>query len=351
MFNDDQGGNPVPITNIGHAAFNMKNEAAMLHFYRDILGMKELFTLTLRPVLERFESGKISQNMLSEQQAEYYAWLRNVADQPWITYLKLADRQFIELFYDLGRNPREITDRDEIFGYSKLNYEVDDAAALAEHLRNSGIVLKEDLHPAPDGSIEFSVSDPDGNEVRFTQYTERTGTAKAKDPAHKVCSLVNYTAQLTFDVQDTINMPAFYEHGLGLKKVLTVTAGESAAAAEKAPDADSGKTDRIEASGTQPRMEYYEAAPHQYIVLVYPAGGRKLREDRYLEDAYGYQHFCLEVSDVQAAYDAAARNGIRPETEISLGLAGSRQFWIRDPDGNRIELMEYTEGALQNRII
>ena len=40
-------------------------------------------------------------------------------------------------------------------------------------------------------------------------------------------------------------------------------------------------------------------------------------------------------------------NGITPDTKISPGADGAYQFWLTDPDGNRLELMEYTEDALQ----
>ena len=38
---------------------------------------------------------------------------------------------------------------------------------------------------------------------------------------------------------------------------------------------------------------------------------------------------------------------MKPDTEISLGADGAYQFWLVDPDGNRLELMEYAEGAKQ----
>jgi len=37
----------------------------------------------------------------------------------------------------------------------------------------------------------------------------------------------------------------------------------------------------------------------------------------------------------------------RSYTEIALGVEGSYQFWLVDPDGNRLELMEYTKEAKQ----
>ena len=72
-----------------------------------------------------------------------------------------------------------------------------------------------------------------------------------------------------------------------------------------------------------------------------------MREDRKLQDSYGYQHICIEVSDIRKAWKVVTSNGIKPDTEISLGLDGAYQFWLTDPDGNRMEFMEYTEGAMQ----
>ena len=35
-------------------------------------------------------------------------------------------------------------------------------------------------------------------------------------------------------------------------------------------------------------------------------------------------------------------------TEMELGGDGAWQAWITDPDGNRIELHQYTDASLQN---
>ena len=68
-----------------------------------------------------------------------------------------------------------------------------------------------------------------------------------------------------------------------------------------------------------------------------------------LECCDGYQHLCIEVSDIEETWKICKEHAIRPDTEIKLGPDFSRQFWITDPDGNRIELMEYTEKAWQLR--
>jgi catechol 2,3-dioxygenase-like lactoylglutathione lyase family enzyme len=59
-----------------------------------------------------------------------------------------------------------------------------------------------------------------------------------------------------------------------------------------------------------------------------------------------YQHFCLQVEGIEAL-----REKLLPKlpaiTAVALGMDGSKQCWIKDPDGNDIELMEYTPQSKQ----
>ena len=59
-----------------------------------------------------------------------------------------------------------------------------------------------------------------------------------------------------------------------------------------------------------------------------------------------YQHFCLEIENLEAYCDMLKSKGISV-TDIIVGLDHSKQAWIKDPDGNAIELMEYTKDSLQ----
>jgi lactoylglutathione lyase len=59
-----------------------------------------------------------------------------------------------------------------------------------------------------------------------------------------------------------------------------------------------------------------------------------------------YQHFCLEIEGIDAFRDRLMARGVAV-TEIAVGMDGSKQCWIKDPDGNSIELMEYTPVSLQ----
>jgi lactoylglutathione lyase len=59
-----------------------------------------------------------------------------------------------------------------------------------------------------------------------------------------------------------------------------------------------------------------------------------------------YRHFCLEVTGLEEYCKALKDRGVQV-SEISLGMDNSHQAWIADPDGNAIELMEYSYSSLQ----
>lgn len=59
-----------------------------------------------------------------------------------------------------------------------------------------------------------------------------------------------------------------------------------------------------------------------------------------------YRHFCLEVDDVPQFVSQLRTHGIQA-SEPKLGKDQSWQAWVEDPDGNRIELHQYTPQSWQ----
>ncbi len=337
---------PIGARNIGHASFNMENVEEMIHFYCDVLGMKEQFSLTWGGLAELIEA-KAGPNP-DEETTRMLQGIKAMKDQKWLTYFKLADRQFMEVFYPTPRPWREIADRRKNYGYTKLNFEVESIEALRERLVSFGVKLDDDIHPTLDGSREITVHDPDGNEVQFTEYGKGDAARIPMPPIPEghSCSAVQYTTQVAYQVKDAVNMEYFYRFGLGLKKVMKLTYGELAAAMERSGQADPQMVMGMKMMGDKSWIDYLEVAPHQYIELFH-TDGQTLEEDRKLDDAKGYQHLCIEVEDIHAAWDAVTKNGLKPDEEIRLGPDGAYQFWLTDPDGNRLELMQYSETAMQ----
>jgi catechol 2,3-dioxygenase-like lactoylglutathione lyase family enzyme len=61
-----------------------------------------------------------------------------------------------------------------------------------------------------------------------------------------------------------------------------------------------------------------------------------------------YKHFCLEVTGLEEFCESLRSKGV-DVTPSKMERDHSRQAWVTDPDGNRIELMEYTASSLQLR--
>lgn len=59
-----------------------------------------------------------------------------------------------------------------------------------------------------------------------------------------------------------------------------------------------------------------------------------------------YSHFCLEVTAITDVRKLLIDRGVEVGA-IKRGIDNSDQCWITDPDGNRIELMEYTHRSGQ----
>ena len=186
------------VRNIGHVSLQGKDMDAMLDFYGEKLGMRRQFTLTVGDFAASLRA-QYGGDIPADQRA-YLKTLGEDPDRPWIVYMKLADGQFLELFYDMGGNGRTIENRRDNVGFVKFNYEVANAAALREKLAAAGVKIVRDLHTTVDGSTEFAVLDPDGNEVRFTQYPAHGRIPLTADPAHESCSQVLYTTRAAFQV-------------------------------------------------------------------------------------------------------------------------------------------------------
>jgi catechol 2,3-dioxygenase-like lactoylglutathione lyase family enzyme len=60
----------------------------------------------------------------------------------------------------------------------------------------------------------------------------------------------------------------------------------------------------------------------------------------------GIVHICLETDDIDEAIRTLTGKGV-PCTPKKLGSDHSWQSWIKDPDGNSIELHHYTPDSLQ----
>ena len=96
---------------------------------------------------------------------------------------------------------------------------------------------------------------------------------------------------------------------------------------------------------------YYLAAGHTTFIEIFdhagaarqwggPGGPLHANVETY------YNHFCLEVIGLEAFREQLIAKGLAV-TPVAVGMDHSKQAWLKDPDGNAIELMEYTPASLQ----
>ena len=80
-----------------------------------------------------------------------------------------------------------------------------------------------------------------------------------------------------------------------------------------------------------------------FVALWYDLGGTYLhllfKPER---DTISPRHFCLHVSDIAAARVHVTARGIRIDETVKI--PGAERFFIRDPDGNRIEVLQWESG-------
>ncbi|HEX2862886.1 MAG TPA: VOC family protein [Lacunisphaera sp.] len=97
---------------------------------------------------------------------------------------------------------------------------------------------------------------------------------------------------------------------------------------------------------------YYLAAGHTTFIEIFdhagaarqwggPAGSLGPNEGVH------YHHFCLEVKGLEDFLKQIEARGGKIDRPVKVGMDHSKQAWLKDPDGNAIELMEYTAKSLQ----
>lgn len=158
---------------------------------------------------------------------------------------------------------------------------------------------------------------------------------------------INHLAHASFRASDLEASLYFYEECLGLQRAFVITLGEFGPQLipEDASEEEAAKLRaEFEARKDEVGIVYLKVAPGQFIEL-FP--GDPLLDKVKTGNRNGYLHLCLEVEDIQAWRRHLMEKGANVTTEISLGCDNAWQFWMKDPDGNEIEMMEYMPNAYQ----
>jgi catechol 2,3-dioxygenase-like lactoylglutathione lyase family enzyme len=265
------------ILGVAHIAIYAADYEKSRAFYRDFLGFEEPYSLA------------------------------NPDGTPSMTFFKINERQYIELFPETAPH----TDR-----LNHIAIETDNAEAMRVYLASRGVAVPKQVGKGRIGNSNFNIQDPEGHTVEIVQYQPDSWTVRERGrhmPETRVSKRMMHAGIVVTALDAEMN---FYTGVLGFREFWR---GSSSGAQLswinlKVPDGE----DYIE-------LMLYKDAP--------PPEGRG-----------SAHHLCLEVSGVAASVAALEARPYRKQYERAIeprvGVNRKRQANLFDPDGTRTELME-----------
>jgi glyoxylase I family protein len=141
-------------------------------------------------------------------------------------------------------------------------------------------------------------------------------------------------SHVCINVSDLERSLAFYRDVLGLRVIFDV---ELAGAGLEAATGEAGARGRMVGC----------LVPGSRVTIELLGYGHRAPATRQRgASAPGYSNLALAVEDLAAAHAALEAQGARPQPPLEVG--GVRMFFVADPDGTPIEIIEFPGGALSS---
>ena len=266
------------ITGVAHAAFYVKSIEQARSFYKGFLGF-----------------------------AEPYSLKKNNSDSLALTYIKINDRQVIEIF------PEKKAANTRLYHFA---IETDDAEGMRQYLASKGIKVPEKTPTGRTGNLNYFVTDPNGIICEIVQYTPKGWTMQnfGKDiPGSRISTHMSHVGIIVTNLDSAMK---FYRDILGFKETWRGSSNGTILSWVnlKVPEGD----DYIELmlSDKEPSLERKGTMNHICLVVDDVAASGKILQGRKLPEGY------------------------RLPTEMKTGINRKRQINYYDADGTRIEIME-----------
>lgn len=266
-----------PITGVAHIALFVRDVEKSRAFYKDFLGYGEPFDL-------KNADGSLS-----------------------LTFLKVNERQYIELFPEREANSDRL---------NHISIETTDAEGMRRYLAARGVKVPERVPKGRIGNSNFNIKDPDGHTVEIVQYEPSGWTVRERGKhvqGPRISTRMLHLGILVGSLEASLK---FYREVLGFEEIWR--------------GSRDGKTLNWVNLKVPEGDDYIE-------LMLY----EKLPEPTRRGTAH---HICLMVPDMdQAKADLEgrpARKAYGQPMEIRTGTNRKRQMNLFDPDGTRVELME-----------
>jgi len=129
---------------------------------------------------------------------------------------------------------------------------------------------------------------------------------------------------LALKVKDMEKSIDFYTRVLGFKKAFELPHPETGA----------------------PNIVYIHINRNIFLELFY---GGTLKQE-WSPEGIGFRHICFECDDIKLVLQQVESADWPVDTPLKQGKDLNLQAWVRDPDGNRIELMQIDPESPQGKI-
>jgi catechol 2,3-dioxygenase-like lactoylglutathione lyase family enzyme len=269
------------ITGISHIAVYTSNPAATDHYYREIIGAVKLPD----------------------------------PENPKGTRYALSPSQFIEVL--------PLPEGQGINRLDHTAYNTEDAETLRRYLSHKSWKVPGQVEKGADGSQWFTVKDPEGNKVEFVQLPEHP------KPLPAPSAIGHHIIHLGIMVHNRAFEDTFYRDLLGFRPYWYggMVEGRIDWVSQQTPDSH----DWLE------YMLTYGNTPVGASTGI-PAGMSQ-------HDLGVLDHLSIGVDSVDAAFktlsDAGRLVGVDAQKATQMGKDGKGQFNLFDPDGIRLELMNF----------
>lgn len=162
---------------------------------------------------------------------------------------------------------------------------------------------------------------------------------------------VKTISHVAFMVKDMDAALRFYRDGLGFRPVCDITYDYVLDSLREGISHSTG----AERAGLEAVEQGFRGKEGKPWFVYLRMTETQLLELFYADESYdgrcgpqgSYRHLSLEVEDIEAAKQDLLSHGVSLKTDIYMGPDHTKTLWIVDPDGNEIELMEYTPDSLQ----
>ncbi len=262
------------IIGVSHIGLRTDNLDASRKFYTGVLGFSEAFSLDDPP-------GKML-----------------------LTYFKVNDHQFIEVFPELKDAKQD--------RLSHIAFETSDAEQLRAYLGSRGVQVPAKLDPMLDGNRGFEVTDPDGHTVEFVQLMP--GSIHSRDFGKHLpdTRISQHIIHVGVTVRDRAAADKFYKDILGFQETWH------------------GGMKNANGLGGHARARRHRLA------RVYD----ERRRQSFPRTLGIVHHFALGVPSVSEAYKIVLERDPKITEKPQIGRDGKWQLNLYDPNQTRAELME-----------